>query len=177
VRWIICALMMLVGSPAVATTFITTSGQYEILGPLDAPTQVDFSISGAGPIFGASVLGDPSSIINVLGLASISNGVNSLSLSYFASNCQQPGCYDRGGLSHGLLSVDDSSRILEIMISTTPSQYGSFSLLALMHFIPGISIVPYTPSVPELSTWAMLLIGFAGIGFAGYRRKRNLVMA
>ena len=27
-----------------------------------------------------------------------------------------------------------------------------------------------TSSVPELSTWAMLLLGFAGLGFAGYRR-------
>lgn len=27
------------------------------------------------------------------------------------------------------------------------------------------------PSVPELSTWAMLLFGFAGIGFMAYRRK------
>jgi len=33
---------------------------------------------------------------------------------------------------------------------------------------PGI----VTP-VPEPSTWAMLLIGFAGIGFAGYRRNRQ----
>jgi hypothetical protein len=28
-----------------------------------------------------------------------------------------------------------------------------------------------TSSVPEPSTWAMLLIGFAGIGFAAYRRS------
>ena len=28
-----------------------------------------------------------------------------------------------------------------------------------------------TPAVPEPSTWAMLLIGFAGIGFMAYRRK------
>jgi probable HAF family extracellular repeat protein len=28
-----------------------------------------------------------------------------------------------------------------------------------------------TPTVPEPSTWAMLLIGFAGIGFMAYRRK------
>lgn len=27
--------------------------------------------------------------------------------------------------------------------------------------------------VPELSTWAMMLIGFAGVGFAAYRRKRK----
>jgi len=28
-----------------------------------------------------------------------------------------------------------------------------------------------TPAVPEPSTWAMLLIGFAAIGFAGYRKN------
>jgi hypothetical protein len=27
--------------------------------------------------------------------------------------------------------------------------------------------------IPEPSTWAMMLIGFAGVGFAGYRRTRN----
>jgi PEP-CTERM motif-containing protein len=31
--------------------------------------------------------------------------------------------------------------------------------------------------VPEPSTWAMLLIGFAGIGFAAYRSKRSLITA
>ena len=28
-------------------------------------------------------------------------------------------------------------------------------------------------AVPELSTWAMLLLGFAAVGFAGYRRTRS----
>ena len=28
-------------------------------------------------------------------------------------------------------------------------------------------------AVPELSTWAMTLVGFAGLGFAGYRCRRN----
>jgi hypothetical protein len=27
--------------------------------------------------------------------------------------------------------------------------------------------------VPEPSTWAMMLIGFAGLGFVGYRRTRK----
>jgi hypothetical protein len=31
--------------------------------------------------------------------------------------------------------------------------------------------------VPERSTWAMLILGFAGIGFMAYRRKRNSVLA
>jgi hypothetical protein len=29
-----------------------------------------------------------------------------------------------------------------------------------------------TSSVPELSTWAMMLAGFAGLGFSGYRRAK-----
>jgi hypothetical protein len=28
-------------------------------------------------------------------------------------------------------------------------------------------------SVPEPSTWAMMLVGFAGLGFAGYRASRR----
>jgi hypothetical protein len=30
------------------------------------------------------------------------------------------------------------------------------------------------PTVPETSTWAMMLIGFAGLGFAGYWQRRRL---
>jgi hypothetical protein len=29
------------------------------------------------------------------------------------------------------------------------------------------------PSVPEPSTWAMLLLGFTGLGFVGYRQTRR----
>jgi hypothetical protein len=32
---------------------------------------------------------------------------------------------------------------------------------------------PQTSAVPEPSTWAMMLLGFAGLGFAGYRQKRK----
>jgi hypothetical protein len=32
-------------------------------------------------------------------------------------------------------------------------------------------LIAYMPSAPEPSTWAMLLIGFAGIGFAAFRRE------
>ena len=35
---------------------------------------------------------------------------------------------------------------------------------------------PAVPPVPEPSTWAMLLIGFAGTGYAAYRRKRKMTL-
>jgi hypothetical protein len=34
-----------------------------------------------------------------------------------------------------------------------------------------------TPGVPEPSTWAMLMLGFAGLGFAGYRRAQGARIA
>jgi hypothetical protein len=38
-----------------------------------------------------------------------------------------------------------------------------------------ITIGSQTPqgAIPELSTWAMLLLGFAGIGFVAYRKRRH----
>ena len=36
--------------------------------------------------------------------------------------------------------------------------------------LDGVVINP-TGSVPEPSTWAMMILGFAGIGFVAYRRK------
>jgi hypothetical protein len=34
-----------------------------------------------------------------------------------------------------------------------------------------------TPGVPEPSTWAMMLVGFAGLGFAFRRSRRKVAMA
>ena len=33
---------------------------------------------------------------------------------------------------------------------------------------------PFTPSVPEPSTWAMMLVGLSGLAFASYRRARSV---
>jgi hypothetical protein len=33
--------------------------------------------------------------------------------------------------------------------------------------------LPMTSSTPEASTWAMMLLGFAGLGFFGYRRAKK----
>jgi hypothetical protein len=36
---------------------------------------------------------------------------------------------------------------------------------------------PTSPAVPEPSTWAMMLVGFAGLGYAGYRRRTIVAAA
>ena len=35
-----------------------------------------------------------------------------------------------------------------------------------------VSLTP-TPAVPEPSTWAMMILGFLGLGFMAYRRKNS----
>ncbi len=41
------------------------------------------------------------------------------------------------------------------------------------HFLTAEFAVDALNAVPEASTWAMMLVGFAGLGFAGYRRSRQ----
>jgi hypothetical protein len=49
---------------------------------------------------------------------------------------------------------------------SNPSVYGSF----LVRTQPVSDIT--ASAIPEPCTWAMMLLGFAGLGFAGYRRAR-----
>ena len=44
-------------------------------------------------------------------------------------------------------------------------------------FISPFSSGAATPAVPEPSTWALMLAGFAGLGFLGYRRNRDAPLA
>ena len=41
----------------------------------------------------------------------------------------------------------------------------------------GIEPISISAAVPELSTWAMMLIGFGGIGFLAYRRNKKTIAA
>ena len=42
---------------------------------------------------------------------------------------------------------------------------------------PSGEIRGFLHAVPEPSTWAMMILGFAGIGFMAYRRSRKNTMA
>lgn len=44
-------------------------------------------------------------------------------------------------------------------------------------FGPALDAVSVTSAVPELSTWGMMLFGFAGVGFVAYLRSRKSPMA
>ena len=64
-------------------------------------------------------------------------------------------------------TADATSDVLSFLAVGTPAGVPPFSLL------DSVSMM----AAPEPSTWAMMLIGFGGLGFAAYRRRRKLDVA
>jgi len=127
---------------------------------------------------------DVFSVTNDLGGANriyqFSAGLGGTAIGLFA-----PTGFDVDGLGQDWTDDDYDSAI-------APGGGGDFEALNLGGFMPSIywsvsveggpngeATVFYggvaLPNVPESSTWAMMLLGFAGLGFAGYRRTRKPV--
>jgi hypothetical protein len=51
----------------------------------------------------------------------------------------------------------------------------SNSAAGTLIFSPGVGAT--TPTVPEPSTWVMVLMGFAGLGYAARRRRASAALA
>ena len=88
--------------------------------------------------------------------------LGSLSMSYLGPSSGESVLFDgfpgKGGTNTALIYGD---------------YYFTEALLRLQNVLDGEpGWVLYSPTVPEPSTWAMMLLGFAGLGFAGYRRAK-----
>jgi hypothetical protein len=67
-------------------------------------------------------------------------------------------------ISDGFLSV--------VSLGDLSARFLQYEVLATGYVNPGLSDIHFvTTAVPESSTWAMLILGFAGVGFMAYRRK------
>ena len=62
----------------------------------------------------------------------------------------------------GIVSTDETLKSVEVF--TTGGE--SFDEFKQVQF----SAASIPPSIPEASTWAMMILGFVGLGYAGYRR-------
>jgi hypothetical protein len=43
-------------------------------------------------------------------------------------------------------------------------------------YLDDVSVTPLTAGVPEPSTWAMMILGFCGLGFMAYRRRKSAML-
>jgi hypothetical protein len=75
-----------------------------------------------------------------------------------------PGSFSGWMLSNFTFTANASSELLSFLAVGTPAaNLPPFALL------DGVSLT----AVPEPSTWAMMLVGFGGLGYAAFRRRRT----
>jgi PEP-CTERM motif len=80
---------------------------------------------------------------------------------------------DDVGFLFGLAGLDPGLTSALLTIDTNAFDFKA-GRLAVIDSI-SVNAVGFQPSVPEPSTWAMMLLGFAGLGYAGYRTSRKSV--
>ena len=68
------------------------------------------------------------------------------------------------------IAAINGQRITSVNLTANPG--GLFSDIR-QNRIGGVG--PITAAVPEPSTWAMMILGFIGLGFIGYRKKTSLL--
>jgi hypothetical protein len=81
-------------------------------------------------------------------------------------------CFSTAGLNVNDMKPDQAAAIWHIAWEEKSSAQGPFSTNGQGgQIFPSIEIASAT--APESPTWAMMTIGFAGLGFAAYRRRRH----
>ena len=68
----------------------------------------------------------------------------------------------------GITPGSDSA---QLVVETNATRFTSGFLSAFNS--GGATITAFAPAVPEPSTWAMMLLGFVGLGFADYQKSRK----
>jgi hypothetical protein len=114
-----------------------------------------FSLNGSGSVF---ILVDA---VNADGTAETFN-FGSLTLAAFQLDEHKPAGFDF--TAHNGEVITD----IDIFLVGVGSNITDFE-----HFRLDVAAIPAVAAVPELSTWGMMLLGFAGVGTLAYRKRRQ----
>lgn len=159
-------LAVLAASPASATLLnFELTGSHQASFQIDTETVPNFFSSSS--LIGNQVgFDDVSGIFGgVAGLASISFGTNLIA------------DFNIGGTPLGFVQLTSNGPDLFTGNPADPVfTLGSFNL-SNPFFGQNDVLTISVAAVPEPSTWSMMILGFATVGFIAYRRKRSLAMA
>jgi hypothetical protein len=161
--------------PASAAAYVLQPGAYQVLGDFGPSGHITGSVS-----FNFSATVNPGNYDPLNGpfygyFASVtanSGSAQGCSFSQIGSMCGRSlrpplplDVFDFDGDGMGSLFVSGSVSVTNMTVST-------FDIIVILP--AGFTIAA---PVPEPSTWAMLLIGFAGVGFVTYRGRRSASLA
>ena len=79
------------------------------------------------------------------------------------------------GQTYAQFLVDHSSALVSYIYLDVDGGYGATQQALLNNFTVNNDVM--MAPVPEASTWAMMILGFAGIGFVAYRRRNTAALA
>jgi len=178
-RFLLLAVLCLFAVPAKAATYaVPNNGILYVYG--------DFASHGGsiGATFGYQTIGgsfshyygafDPTTLEQI----TVRIDINQTG-SVFTNSCNQVeahcGRVDRVNTSFGIWGPEDAG---VIGINTSVTATGGATAPEVLIYVSlwdgfTLETAPRIAAVPEPSTWAMMLLGFAGISFMAYRRRQT----
>jgi hypothetical protein len=174
----------MLGENAEASVYAWT-GSAEILGAITEPTSVSFQLTSFEPGFALTPSAYFARGYSVYSYDAEGQPFSSAgySVTLYAGgevtgsppNARYATLID---FSAGRVGISDDARTLRGFLTFGhgyASIYGSGYTIGIV--LPdGLSVAgeaPITSAVPEPSTWAMMILGFAGVGFMAYRRRNK----
>jgi hypothetical protein len=149
-------------SPASINTGGTAVLDLNVMGGALVPGGIDSLIESVDVIFSS---GDGQSFhLTAAPFALVNNGVGTITSRDF----QHQFTYTTAGVF--------SPEVTGSVNEAEPTAASVAHILQSVDLTSTLQVNSVTASVPEASTWAMLLIGFAGIGFASYRKRRQYTL-
>jgi hypothetical protein len=165
------------GPQAYAAGF-TSPGEYDVTGAAAFVQNSDFLEGAAQPfslvLYSATAGGSPGAALWTSGTV-FAPGPNNTSTLVAATYSGAPIVLQAGSEYFFGVSFPNGNVVWLSDGTTSVPLYGSGNGGATWSFVfdDSVQFEVYGARVPEPSTWAMMLIGFAGLGFAGYWASRK----
>jgi hypothetical protein len=149
-----------------------TAFSYVALYPFGGQPQIEFAPIGKGQLnFTLDVTGVDPDLLDAYALFEIRMDIGVQGNTQYVNivGPVQAGTHDEGLLLGGTLDLFTITK-WSFATDGTPIALSYFNMLP-----PGVqgTLSVEVTAVPEPSTWAMLILGFAGIGFMAHRRHRH----